>query len=76
MALPDGPTTLARALHREADRVPNPAVLRHRPRPPPLRVPYYAPRSADADGFAAIAVPIHLHLTIRLFRYVPVPTHR
>lgn len=76
MALAHGPTSPARALYRKADRLPYPTVLRHRPRPPSLRVPHHTPRGSDADGFTAIAVPVHIHLAIRLLRYVPVLAHR
>lgn len=60
---------------RKADCLSNTFVLWHCPPAPPLRIPHHASRSQIIRGGTSISLPVHLHVSIWLFRRLRVHSH-
>jgi len=75
LALPHHSPPRPRRLLGKADHLPDPIILRHRARPPPLRVSHNASANAAATRGGTLCLPVHVYVLVRLFRRIRVPSH-
>ncbi|KAK5277488.1 hypothetical protein LTR16_009721, partial [Cryomyces antarcticus] len=53
----------------------DPALLRPRALPPPVRIPHHPPLHPVGTRCPALALSVHLHVALRLLRLLPLSAH-